>query len=77
MMISQMGFSKKLGQVAWSSSGGQSFLGSQMAQPADCSADTQDAIDAEVKVNRGGWGQGRGVWVGRGGACGWVELGLV
>jgi cell division protease FtsH len=49
MMISQMGFSKKLGQVAWSSQGGNSFLGAQMAQPADCSALTQDAIDAEVK----------------------------
>lgn len=50
MMVGQMGFSKKLGQVAWSSSGGNSFLGAQMAQPADCSGETQDAIDAEVKV---------------------------
>lgn len=49
MMISQMGFSKKLGQVAWSGASGNSFMGSQMAQPSDCSADTQDAIDAEVK----------------------------
>ncbi|KAL4439893.1 hypothetical protein ABPG75_002894 [Micractinium tetrahymenae] len=49
MMVSQMGFSKKLGQVAWSSQGGNSFLGAQMAQPADCSGETQDAIDAEVK----------------------------
>ena len=49
MMISQMGFSKKLGQVAWSSSGGNQFLGAQMAQPADCSGATQDAIDEEVK----------------------------
>eukprot|EP00887_Chlorella_sp_A99_P000458 scaffold17.g458.t1 len=49
MMVSQMGFSKKLGQVAWSSSGGNQFLGAQMAQPADCSGETQDAIDAEVK----------------------------
>jgi cell division protease FtsH len=49
MMVSQMGFSKKLGQVAWSSQGGNSFLGAQMAQPSDCSGDTQDAIDAEVK----------------------------
>lgn len=37
-------------QVAWSSQGGNSFLGAQMAQPADCSGLTQDAIDAEVKV---------------------------
>lgn len=50
MMVSQMGFSDKLGQVAWSSSGGSQFLGAQMAQPADCSGATQDVIDAEVKV---------------------------
>ena len=37
-------------QVAWSSQGGNSFLGAQMAQPADCSGLTQDMIDAEVKV---------------------------
>lgn len=49
MMVSQMGFSKKLGQVAWSSSGGNQFLGAQMAQPADCSGATADAIDGEVK----------------------------
>ena len=48
MMISQMGFSKTLGQVAWSQSGGGSFLGAQMAQPADCSAATTDMIDREV-----------------------------
>lgn len=48
MMISQMGFSKQLGQVAWSSGGGNSFLGAQMAQPADCSAATTDMIDREV-----------------------------
>ena len=48
MMISQMGFSKQLGQVAWSSGGGDSFLGAQMAQPADCSAATTDMIDREV-----------------------------
>ena len=48
MMISQMGFSKELGQVAWSQSGGSSSLGAQMAQPADCSAATTDMIDREV-----------------------------
>ena len=36
--------------MAWSGQGGNSFLGAQMAQPADCSGETQDAIDAEVKV---------------------------
>ena len=50
MMISQMGFSKELGQVAWSQSGGNSFLGAQMAQPADCSAATTDMIDREVNA---------------------------
>jgi cell division protease FtsH len=49
MMVSQMGFSKKLGQVAWSRSGGGQFVGAQMAQPADCSGATADAIDSEVK----------------------------
>lgn len=49
MMVSQMGFSKKLGQVAWSQSGGNQFLGASMAQPAECSAATADTIDAEVK----------------------------
>ena len=54
MMITQMGFSKKLGQVAWSGSGGPSFLGQSMGQPADCSGETSDEIDNEVKelVNR-------------------------
>jgi cell division protease FtsH len=50
MMVSQMGFSKQLGQVAWSQSGGNSFLGAQMAQPADCSASTADTIDKEVNT---------------------------
>ena len=50
MMMSQMGFSKKLGQVAWSGGGGGSFLGAQMAQPAECSAATADQIDEEVKA---------------------------
>ena len=50
MMVSQMGFSKKLGQVAWSQSGGGQFLGAQMAQPAECSGATADLIDSEVKA---------------------------
>jgi hypothetical protein len=36
-------------QVAWSSSGGNSFLGGSMAQPSDLSAHTADLVDAEVK----------------------------
>lgn len=48
-MITQLGFSKELGQMAWSGGGGQSFLGASAAQPADFSAATADAIDREVK----------------------------
>lgn len=36
-------------QVAWSSSGGNSFLGSSMAQPSDFSMKTADEVDGEVK----------------------------
>jgi len=50
LMVTQLGFSKRLGQVAWSSSGGASFLGNQMAQPSDFSAATADEIDNEVKA---------------------------
>ncbi|BDA44051.1 ATP-dependent zinc metalloprotease FTSH 1, chloroplastic [Coccomyxa sp. Obi] len=50
MMVTQMGFSKKLGQVAWTSGGGPSFLGQSMGQPADCSGQTSDEIDSEVKA---------------------------
>ncbi len=49
MMVTQMGMSEKLGQVAWSNSGGPSFLGAQMGQSGDCSMATTDMIDAEVK----------------------------
>ena len=49
-MVTQLGFSKKLGQVAWSSGGGQSFLGQSMAQPSDFSSATADEIDQEVKA---------------------------
>lgn len=48
LMVTQLGFSKVLGQVAWSS-GGQTFLGGSMAQPSDFSSQTADEIDAEVK----------------------------
>jgi cell division protease FtsH len=50
MMITQGGFSKKLGQVAWASGGQNTFLGSQMGQPSDCSGETSDEIDQEVKT---------------------------
>ena len=48
MMVSQLGFSK-LGQVAWQSGGGPSFVGQQAGQAPDCSGHTADLIDAEVK----------------------------
>ena len=48
MMVSQMGFSK-LGQVAWQSGGGPSFVGASAGQAPDCSAHTADMIDAEIK----------------------------
>jgi cell division protease FtsH len=48
-MVTQLGFSKKLGQVAWSQGGGNSFLGGSMAQPSDFSMATADDVDAEVK----------------------------
>jgi cell division protease FtsH len=50
MMITQMGMSKRLGQVAWSQQGGQSFVGQQMGQPADCSDATYNIIDEEIKA---------------------------
>ncbi|KXZ56049.1 hypothetical protein GPECTOR_2g1601 [Gonium pectorale] len=49
LMVTQLGLSKKLGQVAWSQSGGQQFLGASAAQPADFSQATADEIDNEVK----------------------------
>lgn len=52
LMVTQLGFADKerLGQVAWSQSGGQSFLGQSMAQPSDFSMATADKIDNEVKA---------------------------
>jgi cell division protease FtsH len=50
MMITQGGFSKKLGQIAWSGGNQNTFVGQQMGQPADCSGETSDEIDQEVKA---------------------------
>jgi cell division protease FtsH len=49
MMITQMGFSKNLGQLSLVSGGGPSFLGNDMGRSADYSQQTADAIEAEVK----------------------------
>jgi cell division protease FtsH len=48
-MVTTLGFSDKIGQVALSGGGGQSFLGSQVGQGAECSAATTDIVDKEVK----------------------------
>ena len=37
LMVTQLGFCKSLGQVAWSQGGGNTFLGGSMAQPSDFS----------------------------------------
>ena len=50
MMITQGGFSKKLGQIAWSGGNQNTFVGQQMGQPSDCSGETSDEIDQEVKA---------------------------
>jgi cell division protease FtsH len=50
LMVTQLGFSKALGQVAWSQSGGSQFLGGSLAQPLDFSSETADEIDREVKT---------------------------
>lgn len=50
MMISQMGYSEKLGQIAWGGGSGPSFLGAEAGQGADFSQQTADLIDSEVKA---------------------------
>jgi cell division protease FtsH len=53
-MVTSLGFSDKIGQLAIGGGGGQSFLGQEMGQGADYSAATADVVDQEVKdiVNR-------------------------
>ena len=48
MMVTQVGLSDKMGQIAWTQSG-PSFLGSQIAQPGEFSMQTASEIDDEVK----------------------------
>ena len=50
MMIEQMGFSKRIGQIAIKSGGGNSFLGNDMGRAADYSAATAAIVDEEVKI---------------------------
>jgi cell division protease FtsH len=49
MMVEQMGFSKKIGQIALKSGGGNNFLGNDLGRSADYSAATADVVDEEVK----------------------------
>lgn len=50
MMITQMGFSDKLGQVAWGGGSGPSFLGAEAGSGSDFSQEIADTIDGEVKL---------------------------
>jgi cell division protease FtsH len=50
MMVEQMGFSKKIGQIALKSGGGNNFLGNDLGRSADYSAATADVVDEEVKA---------------------------
>ena len=50
MMVEQMGFSKRIGQIAIKTGGGQSFLGNDVGRAADYSAATAAVVDEEVKT---------------------------
>ncbi|CEF99106.1 Peptidase M41 [Ostreococcus tauri] len=45
-----MGFSKRIGQIAIKTGGGQSFLGNDAGRAADYSATTAGIVDEEVKI---------------------------
>lgn len=48
-MVTTLGFSEKIGQLAIGGGGGASFLGAEMGSGADYSAATADIVDQEVK----------------------------
>ncbi|KAM0908546.1 hypothetical protein ACQ4PT_015385 [Festuca glaucescens] len=48
-MVERFGFSKKIGQVAIGSSGGNPFMGQQMSSQSDYSMATADIVDSEVR----------------------------
>ena len=50
MMVTELGFSKEVGQLALSSGGSQGFLGQPMVQTQAMSQETLNLVDAEVKV---------------------------
>merc|ERR1711959_696300 len=49
MMVTQLGFSKKIGQLSLGGRSGPSFLGGEMGQSQDMSMETMDVVDAEVR----------------------------
>merc|ERR1711959_499945 len=49
MMVTQLGFSKKIGQLSLGGRSGPSFLGQDMGQSQDMSMETMDVVDAEVR----------------------------
>jgi len=49
MMITQMGFSDRIGQVALAGSSGPAFLGASMGQSEAMSQETMNIVDEEVK----------------------------
>ena len=49
MMVEQMGFSEKIGQIALKTGGGGSFLGNDAGRAADYSQATANLVDSEVK----------------------------
>jgi cell division protease FtsH len=57
LMVTQLGFSDRLGQIAWSSGGGSAFLGASAAQPSDFSS----------QVRGVGWWGVAAWWDGEGG----------
>jgi cell division protease FtsH len=50
MMVTQMGFSKKIGQVALAGSSGPAFLGASAGQTQEMSQETMNLVDQEVKA---------------------------
>jgi len=49
LMVTQLGFSKAIGQVALAGSSGPAFLGQSMGQTSAMSQETMNKVDAEVK----------------------------
>ena len=50
VVVEQMGFSEKSGQIAWKTGGGGGFRGNDAGRAADYSETTANLVDAEVKT---------------------------